>query len=103
MVSLFITCSFCYRNGDLNELSKYGSLHEYLLHLHQNGRQPITMFWWGTQRVVSICSPELFKETIKLTDRPSECEMVTYKDVCTYALMCTINILVYNCMDDTID
>ncbi|XP_065889636.1 cytochrome P450 20A1-like [Dysidea avara] len=57
-------------NGDLDELSKHGSLYEYLLHLHQNGQQPITMFWWGQQRVVSICSPELFKDTIKLTNRP---------------------------------
>ena len=61
-----------YRNGDLGELGKHGSVHEYLLHLHQNGRQPIAMFWWGQQRVVSICSPELFKDTIKLTNRPSE-------------------------------
>ena len=66
-------CSFClYRKGDLDEITKHGSFFEYLLHLHQNGRQSIAMFWWGQQRVVSICSPELFKDTIKLTNRPSE-------------------------------
>ena len=57
--------------GDLGLLSKHGSLHQYLLHLHDNGRIPITVFWWGTQRVVSVCSPQLFKETMKLTYRPS--------------------------------
>ncbi|XP_065889639.1 cytochrome P450 20A1-like isoform X3 [Dysidea avara] len=56
--------------GDLDEITKHGSFFEYLLHLHQNGRQSIAMFWWGQQRVVSICSPELFKDTIKLTNRP---------------------------------
>ena len=61
-----------YRNGDLAELGKHGSLYEYQLHLHQNGRQPIAMFWWGQQRVVSICSTELFKNISKLTNRPSE-------------------------------
>ena len=34
-----------YRKGDLDELSKHGSLHQYLLHLHQNGHQPIATFW----------------------------------------------------------
>jgi len=67
-----VTTIVSHRNGDLGEVSKYGSVHEYLLHLHQNGRQPIAVFWWGQQRVVSICSPELFKDTIKLTNRPSE-------------------------------
>ncbi|XP_065890921.1 cytochrome P450 20A1-like isoform X4 [Dysidea avara] len=52
------------------EVHKHGSLHEYLLHLHKNGHQPIVAFWWGQQRVVSICSPETFKDTIKLTNRP---------------------------------
>ena len=90
-------CHFSNRNGDLDELSKHGSLYEYLLHLHQNGQQPITMFWWGQQRVVSICSPELFKDTIKLTNRPSESDMYIYillvylhmyvsVTVCTYDL-----------------
>ena len=66
-----LLCILC-RKGDLDELSKHGSLHQYLLHLHQNGHQPIATFWWGQQRIVSICSPEMFKDTIKLTNRPSE-------------------------------
>ena len=63
---------FVYRKGDLDELTKHGSLHNYLLHMHQNGHKPIGVFWWGQQRIVSICSPEMFKDVIHLTDRPSE-------------------------------
>ena len=62
----------CHRKGDLVEFHKYGSLHQYLLHLHQNGHQPINTFWWGQERVVSICSPEMFKDTTKLIDKPSK-------------------------------
>ncbi|XP_065890917.1 cytochrome P450 20A1-like isoform X2 [Dysidea avara] len=58
--------------GDLVEMHKYGSMHEYLLHLHKNGHQPVIAFWWGQQRVVSICSPKTFKDTVKLTNRPKE-------------------------------
>lgn len=58
--------------GDLKELSEHGSLHQYLMYLHDNGRKPLAIFWWGKQRVVSVCSPELFKDTIKLTYRPSK-------------------------------
>ena len=61
-----------YRKGDLIEFPKYGSLHQYLLHLHQNGHKPINTFWWGQERVVSICSPEMLKDTIKLINKPSE-------------------------------
>ncbi|XP_065913881.1 cytochrome P450 20A1-like isoform X2 [Dysidea avara] len=51
---------------------KHGSLHEYLLYLHQNGQQPISVFWWGQKRIVSICSPEMLKDVIKLTNRPKQ-------------------------------
>ena len=57
------------RLGDLGELKKAGSLHEYLLQLHNHGHCPVTSFWWGREQVVSICSPQAFKDTIKLTDR----------------------------------
>jgi len=60
-----------YRKGDLDELHKRGNLHQYLLHLHQNGHQPIAMFWWGKKKVVSICGPEMLKDTMKLINRPS--------------------------------
>ena len=60
------------RLGDLGELGKAGSLHEYLLQIHDNGRCPVTSFWWGKERVVSVCSPQAFKDTVKLTDRAGE-------------------------------
>lgn len=56
--------------GDLKDLSAHGSLHEYLMHRHDNGRCPITAFWLEKQRVVSVCSPEGFRDTKRLADRP---------------------------------
>ena len=47
-------------------MKKAGSLHEYLLQLHDHGRCPVTSFWWGKEQVVSVCSP---KDTAKLTDK----------------------------------
>lgn len=61
-----------YRKGDSGEFHKYGTIHQCLLYIHQNGYRPIVAFWWGRQRVVSICSAEMFKDTIKLTNRPSK-------------------------------
>ena len=66
----------CRRLGDIGELNKTGSLHQYLAHLHDEGRTPVTSFWWGKEQVVSICSPQAFKDTVKLTDRASECVRV---------------------------
>ena len=40
--------------------------------LHDGGRCPVSSFWWGKQQVVSVCSPQAFKDTVKLTDRASE-------------------------------
>ncbi len=62
------------RLGDLGELAKHGSLHQYLLHLHKNGEVPITSFWWGKTKTVSVCSPQAFKELAGLVDRPGESE-----------------------------
>ena len=61
-----------FRLGDLDETKKAGSLHEYLLQLHDHGRCPVTSFWWGEEQVVSVCSPQAFKDTVKLTDRAGE-------------------------------
>ena len=63
-----------YRLGDLEEMSAKGSLHEYLAHLHDEGRCPVTSFWWGKEHVVSVCSPQAFKDTVRLTDRAGERE-----------------------------
>ena len=60
------------RFGDLGEFSRAGSLHEYLVHIHDNGRCPVTSFWWGKEHVVSVCSPQAFKDTVKLTEKAGE-------------------------------
>ena len=55
--------------GNLEDLGKAGSLHQFLLGLHdQYGK--ITSFWFGSQQVVSISSPEMFKEQQNVFDRP---------------------------------
>jgi len=77
---------YLYRMGDLIEVQKHGSLHEYLLRLHQNGHQPIAAFWWGQQRVVSICSPDLIKDTIKLTNKPSMPAGSKVQTLCTLSV-----------------
>lgn len=61
--------------GDLGELGKAGSLHEYLLQLHKHGQHPVVSFWWGKEQVVSVCSPQAFKDTVKLTDRANQLQI----------------------------
>lgn len=58
-----------YRNGNLSDVDKAGSLHEFLVDLHKKFG-PIASFWWGQDYVVSIASPELFKEHQYVFDRP---------------------------------
>ncbi|ESO83424.1 hypothetical protein LOTGIDRAFT_133362 [Lottia gigantea] len=48
-------------DGNLSDIGRAGSLHEFLLDLH--GRfGDIASFWMGRQLVISIASPELFKQ-----------------------------------------
>lgn len=56
-------------DGNLGDLARAGSLHEFLLDLHQRFG-PIVSFWWGRQYTVSIASAELFKEHHHVFDRP---------------------------------
>lgn len=57
-------------------MGKAGSLHEYLMLLHEK-YGAITGFWWGKNYVVSLASPEYWKEVQPLFDRPRklECKM----------------------------
>lgn len=57
------------RNGNLEDIGRTGGLHEYLIDLHQKYGD-IAAFWIGKEMVVSICSPELFKEHSCVFDRP---------------------------------
>eukprot|EP00105_Crassostrea_gigas_P006249 XP_011420113.2 PREDICTED: cytochrome P450 20A1 [Crassostrea gigas] len=55
--------------GNLGDIAKAGSLHQYLIDLHKQYGD-ITAFWMGQEFVVSICSPELFKQQSAVFDRP---------------------------------
>ena len=57
------------RTGNLTDLGKAGSLHEYVLKLHQD-YGPIVAFWWAKTYVVSLASPEYWKEVNPIFDRP---------------------------------
>lgn len=58
-------------DGNLSDIGKAGSLHEFLCDLHiQYG--DISGFWWGQMYVVSIASPKLFKAHANVFDRPPE-------------------------------
>lgn len=52
------------------DIAKAGSLHEYLVDLHKKYGD-IAAFRMGKDMVVSICSPELFKEHSNVFDRPA--------------------------------
>ena len=55
--------------GNIEDIGKAGSLHQFLLDLHHKYGD-IASFWMGPQFVVSICSPDLFKEHRNVFDRP---------------------------------
>ena len=56
--------------GDLRMAIASGGLRHYLLQQHNGGRCPVTAFWWRKQRVVSVCSPQAFKDTASIYNRP---------------------------------
>ncbi|XP_048237190.1 cytochrome P450 20A1-like [Haliotis rufescens] len=58
-------------DGNLADIRRAGSLHEFLMDLHQQFG-PIASFWMGPQLVVSIASAELFKQHQNVFDRPPE-------------------------------
>lgn len=59
-----------HRLGDTGVVAEHGSLHQYLRHRHAKDG-PIIAFWWtNQQRIVSTASPDVFKATAKLFDRP---------------------------------
>ena len=61
--------SQCFSEGNLPDIQKAGSLHEFLMVLHKNYGD-IASFWFGQQLTVSIASPQLFKKHAKSFDRP---------------------------------
>ena len=60
------------KTGDLGiALANAGSLFGYLWQQHGEGSIPMISFWWRDKRVVSICSPQAFKDVQNLHERPS--------------------------------
>ncbi|XP_059172500.1 cytochrome P450 20A1-like [Physella acuta] len=58
-------------DGNLSDIARAGSLHEFLVSAHEQ-YGPITGFWWGQVYVVSIASSDLFKQHSAVFDRPCE-------------------------------
>lgn len=56
-------------DGNMSDIKMAGSLHEFLMDLHKQFG-PIASFWMGPEYIVSISSPELFKEHQGVFDRP---------------------------------
>ena len=65
------------RTGNLTDLGKAGSLHEYVLKLHQD-YGPIVAFWWAKTYVVSLASPEYWKEVNPIFDRPGRTVVILW-------------------------
>lgn len=63
------------KEGNFPDIGLAGSLHQFLLELHEEHGK-IASFWWGTTYTVSIASPELFKEHSNVFDRPEELFML---------------------------
>ncbi|XP_035663707.1 cytochrome P450 20A1-like [Branchiostoma floridae] len=57
------------KDGNLGDIGRAGSLHEFLLKLHAEYGD-IASFWWGQQLVVSLGAPELWKQHERIFDRP---------------------------------
>jgi len=55
--------------GNLMDMGKAGSLHEYCKELSEKFG-PVFSFWWGTSRVVGIAHPEAMRSLKKVFDRP---------------------------------
>jgi cytochrome P450 family 20 subfamily A len=61
------------RDGNLLDIEKAGSLHEYVVHLHKT-YGPVVSFWWGKTYTVSVACPKLWKDIQSIFDRP--CKLV---------------------------
>lgn len=69
MFDTYLRLLFC-RNGNFADIRQAGSLHEFLVKLHQD-YGPIAGFWWGQKFVVSTADPEIFQTQINLFNKPS--------------------------------
>ncbi|XP_031573133.1 cytochrome P450 20A1-like [Actinia tenebrosa] len=58
-------------SGNLDDVKKAGSLHEYMVYLHDTYGK-IVGFWWGETYTVSVACPYLWKDIQGIFDRPRE-------------------------------
>ncbi|CAI9716098.1 cytochrome P450 20A1-like [Octopus vulgaris] len=59
------------QDGNLADIIRSGSLHEFLINIHKQYGS-ITSFWMSNYQIISLASPELFKNQKKIVDRSSE-------------------------------
>ena len=57
------------RSGNLGDMANAGSVHEYLVELHETYGN-IVGFWWGKEYVVSLSSTDFWKEIQPIFDKP---------------------------------
>ncbi|XP_052251216.1 cytochrome P450 20A1-like [Dreissena polymorpha] len=62
-------------DGNLGDIAKAGSLHEFLMKLHKD-YGPVASFWWGPTYTVSICTEDVFKQHTNVFDKPNELFMM---------------------------
>ena len=72
----------CCSLGNLGDAAKAGGIHKYMTQLHEK-HGPIVAFYWGDQQVVSLGSPDLWKDVQGLFDRPRKINFVClrFKDI----------------------
>ena len=70
MFSFEVMKSLFSSKGNFEDIQDAGSLHEFLINLHEE-YGGLASFWWGSHLVVSLGSPEMFQEVKALFDRPS--------------------------------
>lgn len=64
----FLFFYFC-RSGNLLDMAKAGSVHEYLIKLHEKYGE-IASFLWGKEYAVSLSSVDYWKEIQPIFDKP---------------------------------
>ena len=70
-------------DGNLQDISSAGSLHEFLVDLHDKFG-PVASFWFGQEFCISVSNPFTFKEIQSLFDRPSKFVLTMQNKLCTY-------------------
>ena len=62
---------FAFRLGNLVDIASYGSLHEFLVDLH-NKFGEVASFWKGQELIVSLASADAFQDISSVKERPSK-------------------------------